>query len=125
MGTFFDNLKITAKSGADEVKKTIKITQLESDISQLEKQEANIYAQIGKMAVENDGAEKYGDLGTKLLDLQKNRAAKNAELAELKPEEQNSGYASPSEDKDGFCQACGTKYTAGTKFCSSCGAKLP
>ena len=124
MGAFFDSLKNSAKIGTDEVKKSMRVGQLQSEISQLEKQQNDIYAKIGRMAVESDGPDKYGDLGTKLIELQENAAAKSAELAELKPEEPKSASAESSGDAGGFCKTCGTKYTPGTKFCSSCGAKL-
>lgn len=119
MGAFIDSLKTSAKVGADEVKKTMKINQLQSEINQLEKKQTEIYAAIGRMAVEADGAEKYGDVGTSLAGLQEEAAAKKAELNELKPPAEAS-----AEGGDGFCPNCGTKYTAGTKFCSSCGGKL-
>ena len=119
MGAFIDSLKTSAKVGADEVKKTMKINQLQSEINQLEKKQTEIYAAIGRMAVEADGLEKFGDVGTELARLQEEAAAKKAELNELKPPVEGS-----AEGGDGFCPNCGTKYTAGTKFCSSCGGKL-
>ncbi len=119
MGAFIDSLKTSAKVGTDEVKKTMKINQLQSDISKLEKKQNEIYANIGRMAVEADGVEKFGDVGTELLGLQEEAAAKKAELKELQPPAEVS-----AEGGDGFCKNCVTKYTAGTKFCSSCGAKL-
>ncbi|HJJ30245.1 MAG TPA: zinc-ribbon domain-containing protein [Methanocorpusculum sp.] len=119
MGAFFDSLKTSAKVGADEVKKTMRISQLQSEISQLEKKQNDIYAAIGRMAVEADGAEKFGDVGANLAELQEEAAVKKAELNELKPPVEAS-----AESGDGFCPSCGTKYTAGTKFCGSCGGKL-
>ncbi len=124
MGAFFDSLKNSAKVGTDEVKKSMRVGQLQSEISLLEKQQHDIYAKIGIIAVESDGLDKYGDLGTRLTEIQENLAGKSVELAELKPEEPKSAAAESSGDAGGFCKTCGTKYTAGTKFCSSCGAKL-
>lgn len=119
MGAFLDSLKTSAKIGADEVKKTMRISQLQSDISSLEKKQNDIYAAIGRMAVEVDGAEKFGDVGANLAELQEEAAVKKAELNELKPPVEAS-----TESGGGFCPSCGTKYTAGTKFCGSCGGKL-
>jgi len=119
MGAFIDSLKTSAKVGADEVKKSMRTSQLQSEISQLEKKQNDIYASIGRMAVDAEGLEKFGDVGTELAGLQEEAAAKRAELNELKPPAEG-----PAEGGDGFCKNCGTKYTAGTKFCSSCGAKL-
>ncbi len=119
MGAFINSLKTSAKVGADEVKKSMRINQLQSEISQLEKKQNDIYASIGRMAVESDGLYKFGDVGTELAGLQDEAATKRAELNELKPPAEGS-----ADDGDGFCKNCGTKYTAGTKFCSSCGAKL-
>lgn len=119
MGAFIDSLKTSAKVGADEVKKSMRTNQLQSEISQLEKKQNDIYASIGRMAVESDGLEKFGDFGTELARLQEEAAAKRTELNELKPPADGSAACG-----DGFCKNCGTKYTEGTKFCSSCGAKL-
>lgn len=110
---FFDELKSTAKSGADEVKKQVKTTQLQSEIDDLKKKETEAYAEIGRAAVEYDGIEKYGDKGTKLTEVQASIAAKKAELAELR------GGAA-----EGVCPKCGEKYAEGAKFCPKCGERL-
>lgn len=119
MGAFIDSLKTSAKIGADEVKKSMRVSQLQTEISQLEKKQTEIYASIGKLAVESEGLEKFGDVGTELAGLEEETAAKRAELSGLKTPADGSAACG-----DGFCKNCGTKYTEGTKFCSSCGAKL-
>ncbi len=85
MGAFIDSLKISAKVGADEVKKTMKINQLQSEISQLEKKQNEIYAAIGRIAFESEGVEMYGDFGAGLVGLQEEIDGKRAELNEIKP----------------------------------------
>ena len=119
MGAFLDSLKTSAKVGADEVKKSMRASQLQSEISQLEKKQNDIYAAIGRIAIESEGVEMYGDVGTGLAGLQEDIDGKRAELNEIKPPAEGS-----TDGMDGFCKKCGTKYTAGTTFCSSCGAKL-
>lgn len=97
----------------------MRASQLQSEISQLEKKQNDIYAAIGRIAIESEGVEMYGDVGTGLAGLQEDIDGKRAELNEIKPPAEGS-----TDGMDGFCKKCGTKYTAGTTFCSSCGAKL-
>ncbi len=114
MGSFFDELKATAKSGADEVKKSVKITQLQSEISDLKKQETDAYAEIGRVAIVYDGLDKFGDNGLALTAIQEKISAKKSELSDLQ-----------GGEPVGDCPKCGEKYTEGMKFCSKCGTRLP
>ena len=110
---FFDDLKATAKSEMDEVKKSVKGAQLQSELNDLTRAETELYAQIGRLAVAESGIEKFSETGIKLMDVQEKIIAKKAEIAEVK---------GPQTTK--ICPNCGTEVTADMKFCGNCGAKL-
>ncbi|MDO5844625.1 MAG: zinc ribbon domain-containing protein [Methanocorpusculum sp.] len=108
---FLDELKSAAKSGSDEVKKTVRIGELNVEISDLKKKETEAFATIGKVAVALDGAHKFGENGEKLLEIQKQIDEKRAELEQLEPQGNK-------------CPKCGASYTQDMKFCPKCGEKL-
>lgn len=110
---FFDELKSAAKSGTDEVKKTVRIGELNVELVDLKKKENEAYALIGRDAVAADGAEKFGENGQKLLDIQNQIDKNKAELAELQPKAE--------ENK---CPKCGEVCTKETRFCPKCGERL-
>lgn len=109
---FFDDLKATAKSEMDGVKKNVKEAQLKSELNDLKREETEIYAEIGRQAVADAGVETFGDAGVKLLDVQEKILAKEAELSEVK------GPAGK------VCPNCGTEVADDMKFCGNCGAKI-
>ena len=110
---FFDDLKATAKTEMDGVKKSVKAAQLQSELNDLKREETEAYAAIGRQAVSEAGVQKFGDAGAKLLEIQEKITAKEAEISEVKGPE-----AEP------ICPNCKTPYTEGAKFCGNCGAKL-
>ena len=109
---FFDDLKATAKSEMEGVKKNVKAVQLQSELNDLKREETEIYAAIGRQAVAEKGIEVFGDNGVKLLDVQERILKKEAELSEVK------GPAGK------VCPNCGTEVACDMKFCGNCGAKI-
>ena len=110
---FFDDLKATAKSEMDEVKKSVKGAQLQSELNDLKRAETEIYAEIGRLSVAELGIEKFGETGVKLMDIQEKITAKEAEIADVK---------GPQTAK--LCPKCGAEVTADMKFCGNCGVRL-
>jgi len=131
----------------------VKAFNAQKELADLQKQEADIYTEIGKKAFEQYGAAGYPAEADKLKLIQSNmEEAKekiNATQSEAKAAEDakqaaeaartcpNCGFVNP--EGVNFCQECGTKLGAptklfcgkcgaenppGTKFCGSCGAKL-
>ncbi len=112
---------------------------LESEIADLKKQENELYAQIGRLAVESYGLESFGDTAEKLRLIQKDRMdAEEKLLAEKKAQEEqkaaeqsardartcpNCGHENPESCK--FCQECGAKLGISAKVCPSCGHNNP
>ncbi len=78
---FFDDLKASVQSGADDVKKSVKLSQLQSELNDLKRDETSIYAEIGKTAVSERGTSPFGENGEKLVSIQEKIAAKDAEIA--------------------------------------------
>ena len=110
---FFDDLKETAKSEMDGVKKNVRAVQLQSELHDLKREEMGIYAAIGRLAVTAEGMEKFGDAGVKLFDVQERIRAKAAELSAVK------GLQDVK-----ICPNCGTEIIGDMNFCGNCGTKL-
>ena len=110
---FFDDLKATAKTEMDGVKKNVKAAQLQSELNDLKRAETELYAEIGRICVAESGLETFGDTGVKLMDVQEKILAKEAEITEVK---------GPIAEK--VCPKCGTEVTSDMKFCGNCGVRL-
>lgn len=121
---FFDDLKATAKTEMDGVKKNVKIAQLQSELNELKKEETNIYAKIGQTAVLDCGAESFGDDGEKLLAVQKKIAEKDEEISALKIGETNAEAKAADAPAKKVCPKCGAECGDDIKFCPMCGLRL-
>lgn len=77
---FLTDFKENVKSEMDDVKKSVKVAQMKSDLRELERQETAAYATIGKAAVTLDGVGRYGADGEKLAEIQAKIADKKSEI---------------------------------------------
>ncbi len=117
----------------------VKLMTAQTEVSNLKKQEAALYAEIGKLAAERYGLDSFGEIADKLKLVQVNlhsaESALNAtkaqqEEAEAKAKATKDAHTCPNcghVNQEGikFCQECGTKLGAPAKsFCTSCGAEL-
>lgn len=129
----------------------VKILNAQTELNELLAKEMEIYAKIGKQAVDENGLEHYGSIADHLKLIQfnivstkekleeANKEKAEQERAQQEPDETscpNCGYVNPDGTKfcsecgsklisDGiFCGECGTKNLPDTKFCSNCGSKL-
>jgi ribosomal protein L40E len=131
----------------------VKALNAQKELSDLQKQEEEIYAEIGRKAFEKNGGADFPAESDKLRLVQSNIAAAQEKLNTTQNEAKaaesakqqagiartcsNCGTVNP-EDVN-FCQECGTKLGApaklfcgqcgaenppGTKFCGGCGAKI-
>lgn len=121
----------------------VKMMNAHTQVSDLQKQEKDLYAEIGRMAVERYGLDAFGETANKLRLVQSNLETANRELDARKAEQDaakaeadarqraeeeaaaalrcpSCGYSNPEGTK--FCQECGTKM--GASACVSCGAAL-
>ncbi|HJJ57120.1 MAG TPA: hypothetical protein O0X40_02900 [Methanocorpusculum sp.] len=79
---FFDDFKEDIKKEMGDVKKSVQIAQLKSDLRELERQTDAIFAIIGRAFVEKEGISGFGDDGDKLEKLLAKVAEKKAEIRE-------------------------------------------
>ncbi len=99
-----------------------KLFKASSNLGDLQKQEAELLAEIGRAAFEqNPGAWPQAD---KLKLIQSNIAAAQAELDTAKRVQEEADAAKAANDAAGRCPSCGHKNPEGVKFCQECGAKL-
>lgn len=122
---FLNDLKASAKEGAEDIKRTVKIEEIKSDIRSLEKKETEAYAEIGREAIALDGPDKFGEKGAALMKLQSEIDSKKNELAALekKPEgkSEEKGKEIPITR---FCPQCGAELADDAKFCPKCGSAV-
>ena len=100
----------------------VKLMNAQNEVNDLKNQEAEIFAEIGKQAYEqNPDAWAQSD---KLRLLQSNIASAEAKLKDAKTEQDSKEQAEKAEKAACTCAACGHENPEGTKFCQECGAKL-
>ena len=131
----------------------VKAFAAQREVADLQKQEQDVFAEIGRKVYEKDGAADFPAEADKLRLIRSNIAAaqekadatqSEAKAAEAAQQQANAARTCPScgtvnPEGINFCQECGTKLGAptkafcgqcgaenapGTKFCGSCGAKI-
>ena len=116
MANFFNELgKKLSDVGSTAMQKTKEfsdITKLNSAISEEERNQGNLYTQLGKIYYDQDAPE---DIYKDTVEALKSSMAKVTELKEqLK-----------AIKKVRTCESCGTEIANDAVFCPKCGAKLP
>lgn len=109
----------------------VKMMNAHTQVSDLQKQEQQLYAQIGRMAIEQYGMDAFGETAEKLRLVQSNLQIANKELNAQKAEqeaakaEEEARRRAEEEAAAAFrCPSCGHINPEGTKFCQECGAKI-
>jgi len=102
----------------------VKMMNAHTQVSDLQKQEKDLYVQIGKMAVEKYGLESFGEIADKLKLIQSNLAVAQGELNAQKAEQEAKDKAAEAAAAALRCPSCGFTNPEGTKFCQECGAKM-
>ncbi len=102
----------------------VKLMSVQSDVSELQNQEKELYAEIGKSAIAHYGLEDFGDAADRLRLIQSNLAAAQAKLNAAKAEQEAREAAEKDQLTARTCPSCGYENQEGTKFCQECGAKL-
>ncbi len=109
-----------------------------SELDDLRKQETDVYTQIGKLMVAQQGSSAFGELSEKLNQIQSDIQAKEqkimeAELAIQRQQEQirQAEQARAQQEQAGrqtssqsLCVQCGTENPPGVKFCQQCGTRM-
>jgi len=100
------------------------LMKLQAEVSDLKKQETDIYTEIGKKAVEQYGLDAFADVADRMKLIQANLAAAEGRLSAAKVEKEARDNAAQAARADRTCPQCGHENPEGTKFCQECGGKL-
>lgn len=101
----------------------IKLMTAQSDVSDLQKQETELYAQIGRQALAQ-GSVQSPELESRLHLVQQNLLTVQERLKSVQSEKEAKESARRVEDEKSTCPSCGNRNPDGVKFCQECGAKL-
>jgi len=102
----------------------VKMMNNQTEVNDFKKQETEIFAQIGKQVVEQQGTVSFGELGERLKLVQINLAAAEAKLKAAQQEQEAAQQAENEAAEQSTCPECGLQNADGVKFCQECGAKL-
>ena len=102
----------------------VQLLNAQTELDGYQKQEQELYAQIGKSAVDSKGLEAFGQLGEKLALVQANIAAAQQKLSGAKAEQDAKKKAEDEAAAALTCPSCGHVNPTGTAFCGECGTKL-
>lgn len=102
----------------------VKAFTAQKELADLQKQEADIFAEIGRKIFERDGASDFPAEADKLRLLQSNIAAAQEKLNVTQGEAKAAEDAKNRADQARTCPNCGTLNPEGVNFCQECGTKL-
>ncbi len=100
------------------------LIRLQSEVSDLKKQETDIYTEIGKMAVSQFGIDSFPSVSDRMKLIQANLAAAEEKLSTAKGEKEARDSAAQAAKAERCCPQCGHENPEGVKFCQECGGKL-
>ena len=105
-----------------------RIRAVEKEINALVKAEEAVYEKIGRLAVEQSGAETFGDAGAELIALKEKQKELQIQLEATVLEKQQAQILEEVNELDGYgfevCLACGAKLKENAKFCNVCGQRV-
>lgn len=96
----------------------------QGEVSELKKQENDLYIEIGKVAVEQYGLESFGEAADRMKLIQANLTVAEAKLQEAQSAKEQKEKAEKEALAGRTCSQCGHENPEGTKFCQQCGGKL-
>ena len=102
----------------------VKMMNAHTQVSDLKKQEQDLYAEIGRQAIERYGLDSFGETADKLRLVQSNLASATRELDAQKAEQEAKEKAEQEAAAALRCPSCGHSNPEGTKFCQECGTKM-
>ena len=96
----------------------------QSEVSDLQKQENDLYIEIGKAAVAQYGLESFGEAADRMKLIKANLSAAQAKLQEAQSAKEQKEKAEKEALAGRTCPGCGHENPEGIKFCQECGGKL-
>lgn len=100
------------------------LMRMQSEVSDLKKQEETLYTEIGKKAVQQYGLDSFGEMADKMKLIRSNLVAAESKLKEAQGVAQEKDRAEKQARAGRTCTACGHENPEGTRFCQECGGKL-
>lgn len=101
----------------------VKLMTAQSELADLQKQETELYAEIGKQVLANISGQ-FPELENKLRLVQENMTAAAEKLSSAKSEKDATEAAKRAADAKRTCPQCGNHNEDGARFCEECGHKL-
>lgn len=101
----------------------LKLFTAQSEVGELQKQEQELYAQIGRQALTGGGGQ-FPELESRLYLVQENLSAAQARLQRAQAEKKAAEAAARAEEESLTCSSCGNVNPEGVRFCQECGTKL-
>jgi hypothetical protein len=101
----------------------VKLMMAGSEVSDLQKQETELYAQIGKQALAQ-GHMQFPELEKRLHLVQENLSAAQAKLQSAQADKEEKDLARRAEEEARLCPDCNNMNPEGIKFCQECGTRL-
>jgi len=102
----------------------VKAFAAQKELADLQKQEAELFADIGRKIYERDGAAGFPAEAEKLKLVQSNIATAREKANSVQNEIKAAESAQKAAAAACTCRNCGTVNPEGVKFCQECGAKL-
>jgi len=102
----------------------VKVLNARTELDDLQKQELDLYAQIGKQAIAQRGPDAFGELSERLRLVQSDIQRAEQKLRETEQAKAQQEQARQQVLQQRTCPQCGTENPEGTKFCQQCGSKL-
>ena len=97
---------------------------LQGEVSELKKQEKELYIEIGKKAETTYGLDSFGDTADRMRLVRSNLAAAEQKLAAAQGEAEKKEEEERKARAGRTCPQCGHVNNEGTNFCQECGSKL-
>ena len=98
----------------------VKIFNAQNEVKELAEQEEAVFARLGRMVFEKQGAIGYPEIIAELELIKSKRKTSENSLKQAQEER----IASQQAEQACYCQSCGHTNPVGTNFCQGCGAKL-
>lgn len=100
------------------------LMKLQGEVSELKKQEKELYIEIGKKAEATYGLDSFGEAADRMKLVRANLAAAEQKLAAAQGEAEKREAEERKAKEGRTCPQCGHVNNEGTNFCQECGSKL-